>query len=94
MLWNGKRPYGVTVGRMKTKLLLILLLFKSSSIDSFDSEDGENSPLFMTVELLNPLKTELLLVFRGLWNDGTSVSMHREIMVSIKTIFQISTLFL
>jgi hypothetical protein len=33
-----------------------------------------------------------LLVFRGLWNDGTSASMYREIMLRNKIIFQISTL--
>jgi hypothetical protein len=37
-------------------------------------------------------KTFMLLVFRGLWKDGTSASMHREIMLRNKSIFQISTL--
>jgi hypothetical protein len=44
-----------------------------------------------------PLKTSSikffgLLVFRGLWNDGTSDSVYREIMLRNKSIFQISTL--
>jgi hypothetical protein len=34
----------------------------------------------------------MLLVFRGLTNDGTSASMYREIMLRNKSIFQISTL--
>jgi hypothetical protein len=34
----------------------------------------------------------MLLVFRGLWNDGASASMYREIMFRNKSIFQISTL--
>jgi hypothetical protein len=34
----------------------------------------------------------MLLVFRGLWNDGTSASMYREIMLRNRSIFQISTL--
>jgi hypothetical protein len=34
----------------------------------------------------------MLLVFRGLWNDGTSASMYRTIMLRDKSIFQISTL--
>jgi hypothetical protein len=34
----------------------------------------------------------MLLVFRGLWNDGTSASMYREIMLRNKSIFKISTL--
>jgi hypothetical protein len=34
----------------------------------------------------------MLLVFRGLWNDGTSASMYREIMLRNKSIFQVSTL--
>jgi hypothetical protein len=34
----------------------------------------------------------MLLVFRGLWNVGTSVSMYMEIMLRNKSLFQISTL--
>jgi hypothetical protein len=34
----------------------------------------------------------MLLVFRGLWNDGTSAWMYREIMLRNKSVFQISTL--
>jgi hypothetical protein len=34
----------------------------------------------------------MLLVFRGMWNDGTSASMYSEIMLRNKSIFQISTL--
>ncbi|PNF21428.1 hypothetical protein B7P43_G14100, partial [Cryptotermes secundus] len=37
-------------------------------------------------------KNFMLLVFRGLWNDGTSASMYREIMLKNKSTFQISTL--
>jgi hypothetical protein len=35
---------------------------------------------------------QMLLVFRGLWNDGTNASMYREIMLRNNIIFQISTL--
>jgi hypothetical protein len=34
----------------------------------------------------------MLLIFRGLWNDGTSVSAYRAIMLRNKSIFQISTI--
>jgi hypothetical protein len=34
----------------------------------------------------------MLLVFRGLWNDGTSASIYREIMLKNKSSFQVSTL--
>jgi hypothetical protein len=37
-------------------------------------------------------KNFMLLVFRGLWNDGTSALMYREIMLRHKSIFQISTI--
>jgi hypothetical protein len=37
-------------------------------------------------------KNFMLLVFRGLWNDGTSASMYREIILRNKSIFQIRTL--
>jgi hypothetical protein len=37
-------------------------------------------------------KNFMLLVFRGLWNDRTSASMYREIMLRNKSICQISTL--
>jgi hypothetical protein len=37
-------------------------------------------------------KNFMLPVFRGLWNDGTSASMYRKIMLRNKSIFQISTL--
>jgi hypothetical protein len=37
-------------------------------------------------------KNFILLVFRGLWNDGTSASMYREVMLKNRSIFQISTL--
>jgi hypothetical protein len=37
-------------------------------------------------------KNFMLLVFGGLWNDATSASMHREIMLRNKSIFQISNL--
>jgi hypothetical protein len=33
----------------------------------------------------------MLLVFKGLWNDGTSASRYREIMLRNKSNFQIST---
>jgi hypothetical protein len=40
----------------------------------------------------NSPKNFMLLVFRGLWNDGTSASLYREIMLRNKSILQISTL--
>jgi hypothetical protein len=45
------------------------------------SPDSDSSP-----------KNFMLLVFRGLWNDGTSASMYREIMLRNKSIVQISIL--
>jgi hypothetical protein len=38
------------------------------------------------------LKNFMLLVFRGLWIDGTSASMYMEIILRNRSIFQISTL--
>jgi hypothetical protein len=37
-------------------------------------------------------KNFMLLVFRGVWNDGTSASVYREIILRNKSISQISTL--
>jgi hypothetical protein len=59
-------------------------------------ERNLRSPSFKSVPYfgsddLSP-KNVTLLVFRGLWNDGTSASMYREIMMRNKSVFQISTL--